>query len=157
MLLIGRSKLRTGSRMNLMRATQRARGFCSAVAAFALAIALLAGSVCGPACSGALCPANSTTAKAKPSCHGMSGRAGNSLSASALLQSCNFADANVATERKPSTTLARAIRAPESSQFVNAADSLQVASDQIVVSLTRLKDSPPNFRATSIATVVLRV
>ena len=82
--------------MSMVVQTQRRWG-----AACMLAIALLAGSICGPTCAGALCPTRSVARAAKANCHGMAAHRGELVSACSRLPSCNLGDANMAMPLKP--------------------------------------------------------
>ena len=131
--------------------------YSGATLAFALAIALLAGSVCGPACSGALCLSKSATRDAKTKCHGMAAQPSNdSLSMAARLQNCSLPSANVATLTKPVAPKNAEGRASNSIIFATS-DDLQITSGSKINLSLHSKDSPPSLPATIISAVVLRV
>ena len=143
--------------MKVMRLTANLSRPLSTAAACLLAIALLAGSVCGPACAGALCAAKSQTHTGKTNCHGMGARTDAPFSFAARPQACNLAAATVATLTKPVAETNTSLHSLSSFPFVNTSDDSAIAANKAHNSLFHSQDSPPNLLVSSISLTVLRI
>lgn len=141
--------------MNLMRLTAKNRYF-SAASACLLAIALMVGAVCGPACSGALCQGKSIAQETKNVCHGMATHSGKSTFLDSQPQTCSLLTSSVAALTKPVVAALATVGASNSAPILNAAHG-SPTSLQSSRSPLRSKESPPAHSPGSSSTIVLRV